>query len=345
MELYLLIPGLIILALTLYDVIYTTIAPNGSALISGGISNGIWYLFYLMKRLTGRRSFLNGAGVVIVVSILISWVALLWIGNFLVFSSDQNSIVDTATNEAANKKQVFYYTGYLLSTMGNGDFRGGTENWQVYSSFISFFGLIMITIAITYVVPVIAAITDRRTLSIRIASIGHSSQAMLLKHWNGENFKLLEYQFEGLAQQIVRQGQLHFAYPVLFFFHHETRIASLLPNLAALDEALTLILLYIPEDKRPAKEHIIPLRVALTTFIQSLSSTFIQPSDSPPPLDTEDIRKAGITLLEPDQELVNHINYRRCILKQMVNHDGWEWKDLRDNLLDSKLDIISKINL
>lgn len=345
MELYLLIPGLLILVLTLYDVVYTTIAPNGSAYLSGGISNGIWYIFYFLKRVTGRRNFLNGAGVVIVVSILLSWVALLWIAIFLIFSSDPNSVVAINTGEAANEKQVFYYTGYLLSTMGNGDFKGGTENWQVASAFISFFGLIMITIAITYVVPVIAAITDRRTLSIRVASIGHSSQAMLLNHWNGENFKMLEYEFQGLAQQVIRQGQLHFAYPVLFFFHHETKIASLLPNLATLDEALTILLLYVPEEQRPAKEHIIPLRVALTTFIQSLSNTFIQPSESPPPLEIEEIRKAGISLLVPDKELVNHVNYRRCILSQMVTHDGWEWKDLSNDLLDSKLDIFSKINL
>ncbi|MCC9135366.1 hypothetical protein ACFSKU_11460 [Pontibacter silvestris] len=345
MNLILLIPGIIILALVVYDVIYTTLAPSGAAPVSGHVSNGIWHIFYSLKRITGNRNVLKGAGVVIVVFILMTWVIMLWLANFLIFSSATDSVVNSTTNELATPKQVLYYTGYLLSTMGNGDYKAGTDNWRVYSAIISFSGLIMITIAITYVVPVVNAVTQRRALSIRIASIGHSVQLMLLNNWNGKNFKMLEDQFQELAQQVTKQGQLHFSYPVLHFFHHQNKIASLLPNLAMLDEAITILMLYIPEEKQPAKQFLIPLRIALTTFLQSLSTTFIQPSEEPPSLETEAIRKAGINLMSPDAETLEQVKYRRCILKTMVLHDGWEWEDLNKPLLSPKWDAFSKLTL
>ncbi|MCC9167079.1 hypothetical protein [Pontibacter harenae] len=345
MDLYLLLPGILILAITIFDIIYTVLAPGGSGLVSGAISNGLWKIFYGLSRAVNKRQVLTGAGVTTVVAIVIGWVMLLWIGNFLILKSDQNSVINSSTGDVANSKQVFYYTGYVLSTMGNGDYKGGSDNWQIFSAVISFSGLIMITIAITYIVPVVAAVTDRRTLSIQISSIGHSVQSMLLTSWNGKDFKSLESDLHGISQNIARQGQLHYAYPVLHFFHHQKKVAALLPNLAALDEALTILYLYVQEEKRPSHEAVLPVRIALTTFLESLQSSFIKPAETAPPLKIELLKEAGLPLLEPDQVAFQNLDLRRRMLKSMIAHDGWTWEEIDQFPMNRKMDDYDKFTL
>lgn len=330
--------GLVIVAVTAFDLIYTTFAPRGAGLISGPVTVVIWRLFYHICRITKSKAALTGAGIVIIFSILMTWVVLLWMGNFLIFSGDNQSVVDATTQVAANWKERIYFTGYTLSTLGNGDFKAGTDGWSIYAAFISFTGLIFITIAITYMVPVLSAVTQRRALSIRIASIGHSPQRMLLNNWNGEDFRKLEDQFQSLAQDIATQGQMHLSYPVLHYFQHKDKEASLLPNLVAIDEAITLLLLYIPEHTRPQDQYLIPLRKAITTFIGSLTTLYINPEKSMvPPLQTEELQEAEEPLLEPDEEKIAQLDKRRRALRAMLEYNGWEWEEISDPVLGERL--------
>lgn len=334
--------GALILALTSYDLIFTTFAPRGSGFISDTVTTFVWKFFGFFCRATGNRSFLNGAGIIIVCTMLVLWVLLLWAGNVFIFMSDSDAVVASTTNVPADLNERIYYAGYVLSTMGNGDFKAGTDAWRIYSAFISFSGLILITIAISYMVPVLSAITERRALSIRIAAIGNSPQRMLLNNWNGKSFERLNDQLSGLAQDIAHQGQLHLAYPVLHYFHHEDKNVALLPNLAALDEAITLLLLFVPEDCQPAQQQIIPLRKAISTFLESLNSIFLHPDKSEvPPMDISHLRLAGVPLKQPKEDDLEHLNLRRRTLKAMVDNDGWRWEEVDKPAFSKEMDLPS----
>lgn len=253
-----------------------------------------------------------------------------------------DAVVDSTTNVPADVNERIYFTGYILSTMGNGDFKAGTDAWRIYTSFISFSGLILITIAISYMVPVLSAITGRRALSIRIAAIGNSPQQMLLNNWDGKSFERLNDQLDGLAHNIAEQGQLHLAYPVLHYFHHADKNVALLPNLAALDEAITLLLLYVPEECQPAQQQIIPLRKATSTFLESLNSIFLHPQMSEvPPIDVSQLRIAGIPLKQPKLKDLEHLDLRRRTLKAMVDNDGWRWDEVDKPAFSKEMDLPS----
>ena len=71
----------------------------------------------------------------------------------------------------AGRKNLF--TGYTLSTLGNGDFKPGTSFWRIYTVIISLSGLSILTIAITYLVQVLTAEISKRRLSIYIATLGY----------------------------------------------------------------------------------------------------------------------------------------------------------------------------
>ncbi|MFD2515720.1 potassium channel family protein [Pontibacter locisalis] len=336
-----LVTGICVVALTSYDVIYTTFA-RGAGIVTDIVTTFVWKGVGLFCKITKSKSVLNGAGIITVCSLLIIWVMLLWVGNTLIFMSDSDAVVNSTTNVPADFKERIYFTGYILSTMGNGDFKGGTDAWRIYSSFISFSGLILITIAISYIVPVLSAIITQRTVSIKIAAIGDSPQQILLNNWDGESFKRLEVHLEGLDQDIIQQGQLHLAYPVLHYFHNDEKKVSLVPNLAALDEALTLLLLYVPEDLHPGKQYIVPVRKAITSFLESVTKIFINSDGSEAPnMDFSELPKAGVPLRQPSLKEIEQLELRRQILKAMVNNDGWSWEQLCDPAFKNELDLPS----
>lgn len=339
-----LVAGIVIVTVTAVDLIYTTFAPRGAGLISGPVTVMVWRLFYYIGRFIKGKAFLTGTGIFIVFAMLMTWVILLWIGNYFIYDSDLNAVVDSTTQLPADRMERIYFTGYTLSTLGNGDFKAGTDVWRIYTAFVSFTGLMFITIAITYMVPVLSAVTQRRALSIRIASIGHSPQRILLNNWNGEDYKKLEGQFQNLTLEIIHQGQMHLSYPVLHYFQHEDKEASLLPNLAALDEAITLLLLYIPEHMRPQDQYLIPLRKAITTFIGSLTSLYINYDKSEAPaLHKEELEQAEVPLLQPDMEKIEKLSKRRRALKAMVEYNGWNWEEISAPVLGDDMDLPSML--
>ncbi|MDX5421079.1 MAG: potassium channel family protein [Hymenobacteraceae bacterium] len=336
--------GIIIILTTAFDLIYTTFAPRGAGPISGAITRLVWSAAFGLCRLFSTRSLLAGTGIVVVCSIILSWVLLLWTGNTLVFLYDTDAVVDSTTNVPANNQDRIYYVGYILSTMGNGDFKAGTDAWSIYSAFVSFTGLILITIAITYMVPVLSAVTERRALSIQIASIGRSPQEMLLNYWNGEDFKDLEEQFQSLSKDIALQGQHHLAYPVLHYFHHTQKVAALLPNIVVLDEAITLLLLFVEKDRRPADKYLVPLRKAITTFIESLNETFMKAEHGEEPeINITSLKEAGLPLETPDWSALELLRYRRRGLKAMIDNTGWGWNEISQPVFDEKMDLPSMV--
>lgn len=334
-----LILGILIICLGTYDLLYTTFAPRGAGLLSGIGSTFIWRVFLGMSNLLKTRKALAGAGIVIIMTTLLSWVFILWAGHSFIYLSDVDAVIDSTTEVPATAFDRIYFTGYTLSTLGNGDFKGGTDNWRIYSAFISFSGLILITIAISYMVPILSAVTERRALSIRIASIGHSPQLMLLNSWNGKDFSSIEQHFSGLAQEVAKQGQLHLAYPLLHYFYHSEKYVALLPNLAALDEAISILLLYVPENKRPSNQTLVPLRRSITTFLQSLTAITPTPESlDEPVIDIKQLEDAGIPLQLPEAEQLEQLCKRRKFLNAMLTYTGWDWEEIANPKFISDLD-------
>ncbi|WP_299821986.1 potassium channel family protein [uncultured Pontibacter sp.] len=280
------------------------------------------------------------AGPTIVSLTLFGWVMLLWIGVFLIFSSTDNAVLSSSNNQPASSLERFYFTGYMLSTMGNGDFKAGTDILSVFSSFMSFTGLMLITIAISYMVPVLSAVTQRRALSIKLAAIGGSAQKIILDNWNGSNLKQLESQLDSLEQDIALQGQMHLSYPVLQYFHHNQRATALFPNIASLDEAISIILLYFPKDLQPGQQHLNPVRKAITSFLESLNVADPRIAKvEVPPIDVGQLQERNLPLLSAKPEDLYKLENRRKILKVMTEQDGWSWSDAPQTLFNKKLDL------
>jgi hypothetical protein len=108
----------------------------------------------------------------------------------------------------------------------------------------------LISIAITYLIPVVSAEIAKRKISVTINTIGGSVEEMLLNYWDGKEG--VRTTFFPLIDSIISHAQNHKAYSVLHFFHSSDRREAFVLNITNLDELLTVLLLNISEEQRPS---------------------------------------------------------------------------------------------
>jgi hypothetical protein len=323
--------GVILLLVTTADLIKTSLSVRGAGFITKRLSKSIWSLLLSINKKMGRRKVLESGGAVILVSILINWLLLIWISASLLFISQPDSLMNVETNSPTTVVNKIFYTGYTLSTLGLGDIEPEGNFWDILTSVLSFTGLILISIAITYLIPVVSAEITKRRISVTINTIGGSVEEMLLNYWNGKDFKELEQPFIPLIDSIILHAQNHKAYSVLHFFHSSDKKEAFVLNITNLDETLTVLLLSIPSEQRPSYNVLIRLRKAISSYLITLPATFITPGKKTPPipllfaLEKKGIKTISGSIVDIEYE---KLRTRRRLLLSLIKDDGWEWTDL-----------------
>jgi hypothetical protein len=239
--------------------------------------------------------------------------------------------MNVETNSPTTVVNKIFYTGYTLSTLGLGDIEPEGNFWDILTSVLSFTGLILISIAITYLIPVVSAEITKRRISVTINTIGSSVEEMLLNYWNGKDFKELEQPFIPLIDSIILHAQNHKAYSVLHFFHSSDKKEAFVLNITNLDETLTVLLHSIPSEQRPSYNVLIRLRKAISSYLITLPATFITPGKKTPPipllfaLEKKGIKTISGSIVDIEYE---KLRTRRRLLLSLIKDDGWEWTDL-----------------
>ncbi len=342
MNYFVFILGLMLLLTTAADLINTSLSGRGAGFISKRLSKSIWSTLLILNKKTGRKKVLELGGAVILVSILVNWLLLIWISASLLFISCPDSLMNVETNSSTTIVNKIFYTGYTLSTLGLGDMEPSGNFWDVLTAVLSFTGLILISIAITYLIPVVSAEIMKRKISVYINTLGGSVEEMLLNYWNGKDFKELEQPFISLIDSIILHGQNHKAYSVLHFFHSSDKKEAFVLNLTNLDEVLTILLYSISKEQQPSKNVLIRLRKAISSYLVTLPATFIMPGkETPPKFNLSGLETNGITLLS--QEVIDSryekLKTRRRLLLSLIKDDGWEWTDLKSGSYNHEINM------
>ncbi len=195
MELVFLIPGILLLIVVTIDLVSTILLMSGGGIISNLISKGIWKILYRLSHRDARSSLLRKAGIVILVAIFFTWIFLIWTGFSLIYLSDIDSVIDTSTEEITNTIGKIYFVGYTISSLGNGDLKSGSDPWRIFSNVMSLYGTFFITLSISYLIPVLAAVIKKRALSGYIYQLGKTPLEILKNGWNGKDFSILYSHF------------------------------------------------------------------------------------------------------------------------------------------------------
>ncbi|RAJ27722.1 ion channel [Gelidibacter algens] len=321
--------GIGIQVLVLVDIFKTIIYINGAGFLTNFVSKTIWSLFYKLSKGNGRSKLLDLCGPMILLFFLFMWISLIWLGYSLIYMSDSASVMNTETDTQATVIGKIYFVGYTLTSLGNGDYRAGSEVWQIVSNIMGLNSMIFISLGISYLLPVLQSVIDKRTLAVQITMLGSTPQAIIENGYDGKDFSPLYQRFTNLESILVKHGERHLAYPILHYFHSNDRRYALPLKLATLDEVVLIQKLYNIDDSSK-NFHWEILGATLNNFYERLDSNFVIEADEVPPFDYKDkLPKefAHKVLSKPQFELKN-VEERRKKIRGYVRNDGWTWDDV-----------------
>lgn len=328
MEIVLIIAGISIYLFTVLDIVQTTLSMQGGGWITSRFSHGFWTLFLKLSGRDGRKKILSHTGYILLISIVLIWVFLLWSSFVLLLSAYEESVINSVTREAADIFEKIYYAGFTISTLGMGDYIASANVWRILSAIYSFTGLILLTMSVTYFIPVLSAIIEQRKLGIRLSNLGNSPEEILINSWNGKNFKGFSEMITDLSESLVHHSQNHRAYPVIHYFHNWKKKNAVILQLARLHEALYLLKYEIKEDIRSTEMELKPLEIAFQNYREVITEvTHIKVIEKAPPLaETSQLRKQGLMVEDRSKISANEdLIHTRKLFQTLVRQDGWSW--------------------
>lgn len=232
----------------------------------------------------------------------------------------------TATGQPAGTVDRFYFTGYTVFTLGNGEFRPGGGAWQLATVAATGTGLVLVTLAITYLVPVASAVGERRQLASYVSALGEDAGDILVRAWDGAGFGSLTQHLLALAPQVNAARQHHLTYPVLHYYHSADRSSAVAPSLVNLALVVEALGHGVAPGSRPDAGALGPLDRAVDAFLVTLAAAYITAADAAlPPLALEPIQQGGIPTVGNDEYMKATAAgcERRRLLAGLLADDGW----------------------
>ncbi len=331
MNLALLAGGIALVLFIAVDVFWTTLATQGAGPLTDFVSQTLWKAARLIGNHTRSHRFLSITGPVILLSVLGIWVVLTWAGWTLIFLAQEDAVVSSQARHPAELPARLYFVGYTLLTLGIGDYVPANGGWQIVTTIASANGLILLTLAISYLLPVLSAAAEARRLAGMISSMGKSPAEILLRAWNGHSFEALDQLLIQLGHDLELHAQRHYAYPVLHYFHSGERRTATQPSLAVLYDMVQLLRHGVAPEVRLSEISLRCIDETITNYLRVLDSLFLHIATEPAPFPAlEALRKEGIPMVSDEQfqESLKARQEERKLLLAAIEQDGWTWSEV-----------------
>jgi len=326
-----LVAGMAIVVLAVADIFRTTLTMRGAGPVTGKLNAWLWNRLVSAHHRRANHRLLSQAGAMLLAWTGILWVLLLMLGWSLIFLAAGDAIVESATNQPAGVAARIYYAGFTLFTLGVGDYRAVTAGWQMATILCVGNGLLAVTLAITYIVPVLGAVAEKRRLALLIASLGDTAEDIVLGAWPNGGIEALGRHLEALAAPLMLQAELQLAYPALQHMHAIERRLSLTVQVAVLADTLSILRYGL---KPEARLHPLALRPA-AEGVRAILRAMPHPVEEvdlpvPPPPDLARLRAAGVPLVD-DTEFLEELRSEttdRHLLLTLLRNDGRNWDEV-----------------
>lgn len=320
-EIIYLIIGIVLLSVGFFDFFYTTLSASNSSFITSAVSRIGHSIILFAEKKFGRKVF-SLSGLILNLTIILVWILIIWAGLYFLFTYDSVSIVNS-DGDIASTSDRLYFTGYVLSTLGNGDFYPISTYTQLISSSFSFFGFIFFTTAMTYLISVYTAVINKRHLSLAILNLGNSPEEVIrMLHSAQPSF--IYTQINSLQEKIDLVNEHYQAFPLIHYYHNVKINSSFSLNIAKLDEALTIML---SKSTSPHHREMYFLKKSMDSLLERFDEfhnipTLTEPSNQ------VNWDYLGHFLDKDSKNLADKpdIMYRRKILTSMLLHEDLEWK-------------------
>lgn len=237
MDSFQILAGLTVIVLGFLDFFHTTLSGNGFGFISRVVNR----LLNRLIILNSNRTIFKYSGLIHVLVTTFMWLVLLFSGTFLIFTASQDMVLNATNHLPATQVQRFYFTSYLLSTLGIGDYIPGNEVGKILAGILSFSGFIMITTGLTYLLSVVQAVLSKKQLAFQIATLGGDVEQLYLFYKKDENLQELLSDASSLRQEILQNSSSYLAFPMVNYFLSKERGSTLVVQLAILSEVLEIL--------------------------------------------------------------------------------------------------------
>jgi hypothetical protein len=318
--------GVTLLGVGVVDLLWTTLWVRGGAgPLTTHLMTWTWRPLRRVGEHVPRLRTVTGP-VVLVISIL-TWIALLWVGWTLVFAGAEDALVDTVAAGPIGWVERFYFVGYSMFTMGNGDFVLRDGPWQVATALMTASGMLFVTLIITYVLSVLDAVTQKRSFARNVSGLGADGVSLVERTWSGDGFEGVDLPLNSITTQLNELTANHKAYPVLHYFYTDERDAAAVVSVATLDDALAVWQGATPEEHRPTT----PVLVNARSSVQSYTDTvrrFAGPSDDlPPEPDLDVLRAADIPTVSDEAfgAALDELDEQRRVVHGVVRARARRW--------------------
>lgn len=327
MDIVYLLAGIALIVLCIIDFTWTTLWIDGGAgPVTDRLSSLVWKT---VKAVAGDHSkSLSLAGPLVLSATLVMWIFMLWSGWTLVFAGLADSISPSQGTDPISWVDRIYYAGYLIFTLGNGDFSPKEGVWQIVSVLATGTGMLFITLGVTYLISILSAVTVKRSFASSIHGIGETAEELVESAWNGADFHDFDLLLATYSEQLGSLTAQHIAYPVLHYYHAVSNGSSMPTAAVVLDETLSIIKFSVPVEHHPNRLILKGARSSVQHYLETLNKSFYKPSEQIPSLpDFNFLRQAGVPLV-PEKEYskaYGQLEQRRRKLLGVIEADERPW--------------------
>lgn len=319
--------GALLVGGALIDAVLHTVALRGGGPLARRLGNLLWRAILQQRRMPWFDTLSALGGPIILLLTFLVWSLMLWIGWSLIFSADPTAIVKGATQLPADGVDRAYYAGFVITTLGIGDFEPRTELFQILSVLAAGMGFSLITLFVTYLLSVLAAVVFKRSLALDVLGLAESPEKLVIEAWRSDRFETLAQYYLNNGKDWVTLSQQHLAYPALHFFRTRHRSGS--PSVAAalVDDSLTLLECAVAPDHRPNPLVLRSVRHGIGQLAESVASSAERQAPIPPAPSLAALRDAGVPTVDDAtfEKALHELAERRATLHGLLHFEGRDW--------------------
>lgn len=246
----LILTAAVLVTFVLWDVFVTIFSLSGAGPLTSRWTRVVWSALLFVHRRRPIHRLLSVAGPAMLFSTIIIWYALLGAALLMAVMAHPDSVINNNTGESVGAVEKLYFVTTTISSLGYGDLVPSRLPWTVVCTTASFLATVVLTVSLSYVLSVLAASIERRSLAQGIYGLGSTAPEIIDNarlHVSKDSMK--EY-VAGLCSGVSSQAMKHLAYPVLEYFHTPKPERSASRAVLLLSDAVFLMKL-LPKNQQP----------------------------------------------------------------------------------------------